>query len=192
MVARMKATSLACFVLIACSVIAHAESPARRPDQFYTNGESMNAWMVVPQLRGRTTFWFARNPADSAAYRQMLAIIYDDRPEQVLYIDSATKRFVGRLDLKTDRFSLLPKAARSHRLQDIQESAFPTPGELPRVADMFEPLTAGERGNKNRLLLPPPTPQFPRFKNSQWETCYMSADRFQVRSIMELENDRGS
>jgi hypothetical protein len=181
-----------CLFVLACASVVFAQAPSRRPDQFYTNGERINAWTAAPMQRGRTTFWFARHPIDSAAYRQMLAIVYDDQPDRVFYIDTETRLLVGRLDLRTDRFSLLPKSARRQRVQDINDNSFPTPGELPRVAELFEPLSAGERGNANRLLLPPPTPQFPRFKNSQWETCYMSADRFQIRSILELENDRGS
>jgi hypothetical protein len=122
----------------------------------------------------------------------MIAIIYNDRPDHVFYADSATKLFVGRLDLKSDRFSLLPTNVRRGRLQDIPESAYPTPGALPRVADLFDPLSSGERGNSNRLSLPPPTVQYPRLKNSTWDTCYMSADRFQIRSTLKLENDRGT
>jgi hypothetical protein len=185
------------FVTVALLVVAllattsNAQS-ARRADQFYTNGAALNAWTAISQQKRRTTFWFVLHPADSAAYRQMLAIIYDDRPDYVYYVDSATRLFVGRLDLNTDDFSLLPPDSRRGRLQDIPESAFPTPGDLPRVADMFEPLPAGARSNPNRMLLPPPTLQHPRLRNSTWDTCYMSADRFRIRSTLELENDRGT
>jgi hypothetical protein len=188
----MKASALACLAVLVVGAVSNAQAPSRRPDQFYTNGESINAWTAAPQQRARTTFWFARHPADSAAYRQMLTIIYDSQPDQAYYIDSATRQFVGRLDLRSEQFSLLPNEARRARLQDINDDAFPAPVKLPRVADMFEPLPAGQRGNANQILLPPPTPLFPRLKNSRWETCYMSADRFQVRSILELGNEAGT
>ncbi len=188
----MCASRLTCLVLLMCVNAAVGQAPGRRPDQFYTNGERIDAWTAASQQRGRTTFWFARHPADSAAYRQMLAIIYDDQPDRVFYIDAATRQLVGRVDLNTDRFSLLPAEARGSRLQDIDESSFPPPGELPRVAELFEPLPAGEPANENRLRLPPPTIEFPRLKQSSWETSYMAIDRTRVRATLDLDNGGGT
>jgi hypothetical protein len=95
------------------------------------------------------------------------------------------------MDLNTEKFSLLPPAAQKAR-QKIDAIKFPAAAALPTVAQMFEPLPGGERGNSKKLVLPPPTLQFPRLEHSIWDTSYMSADRFLIRSELQLDGDQGT
>jgi hypothetical protein len=186
----MDAKALLLLPLLAAN--AAAQPTVRQPDQFYTNGKQVNAWSVDSREALRSTMWLAKNPLDSPGYRQMTVLIYDSQPNRAYYLDQATQLVVGRLDLSTEQFSLLPRAARKPRVEDIDESTFPPPGELPNVADMFAPLPAGRRVNRKRMQLPPPTVEFPQLENSVWETSYMAANRMRVRAEVRFTGDRGT
>jgi hypothetical protein len=166
-------------------------APAAPPAQFYTNGEGAYAWSEDKQKNLQTVLYFAKNPTDSPRYQQLTAVIYDDKPHFVFYLDTVNRRVVGRLDLETEKFSLLAPDAQKVK-QALHKFTFPTATELPRVEELFQPLPEGSAGNRQRLSLPPPTFQHPRLENSSWETSYMSADRIPIRSIMQLGGDEGT
>jgi hypothetical protein len=170
--------------------LAAAQAP-RTADQFYVNSDGAYAWTVDTKKKLRSTMWLVRHPLDAPTYRQLTAIIYDAAPEKVIYIDKAGRRVVGQLDLNTEQFSLLPFEAQKVN-QAFDTIKFPPGGALPTVAQMFEPLAADERGNTKKLSLPPPTLQFPRLERSVWDTSYMSADRFLIRSELTLDGDKGT
>jgi hypothetical protein len=176
-----------------CLLIATLQETAlsQPADQFYANDRGEYGWTENAKSKLRSTTWFAKNPSDSATYGQITAVIYDDKPDAVLFLDRASKRVVGRLDLQTEKFALLPASDQKLR-QAIGEFKFPTAGELPRIEEMFEPLPGGHAGNGERLKLPPPTLQFPRIQQSTWETTYMSADKFLIRSVLQFDGDRGT
>lgn len=155
------------------------------------NGEGAYAWTVDTAKKLRSALWFARHPTDAPTYRQLTAVIYDATPDKVLYIDKAGRRVVGQLDLNSEKFSLLPPDTQKVR-QAFDTIKFPPGGAMPTIAQMFEPLTSNERGNTKKLALPPPTLQFPRLEHSKWDTSYMSADRFLIRSELNLDGDRGT
>jgi hypothetical protein len=164
---------------------------AQSAGQFYANDKGEYGWTENSKSKLRSTTWFAKHPSDSATYRQITAVIYDDKPNAVLYLDRASKRVVGRLDLESQKFALLPASDQKLR-QAIDKFKFPTAGELPRIEEMFEPLPDAQPGNGARLQLPPPTLQFPQLQHSTWETSYMSADKFLIRSILQLDGERGT
>jgi hypothetical protein len=171
-------------------IAPHVGVFAQSAEQFYANDKGEYGWTEKTKSKLRSTTWFTKNPAESPTYQQITAVIYDDKPNEVLYLDREAKRVVGRLDLESERFSLLPAEMQKVR-QAIEKFKFPTASELPRVADLFDPLPAGQHGNGQTLQLPPPTLQFPRLEHSTWETSYMSADKFLIRSVLQLDGDHG-
>lgn len=185
----MKCSVIACAAVIVSAATALA--PAQATDQFYANDEGAYAWTTNSKSNLRTTTWFCKNPPDSAAYQQITAVIYDAKPHEVLYLDKVNKRVVGRLDLNTEQFSLLPPATQKQR-QAIDKFEFPAAGKLPRAEQMFEPLSGDAEGNRHTLALPPPTLQFPRLENSVWDTSYLSADKFLIRSELTLDGAQGA
>jgi hypothetical protein len=174
----------------ACAIPAQAQPP-RQAGQFYVSSDGEYAWSVDAGKKLRSTTWFARHPLDAPHYRQLTAVIYDTDPNKVYYVDKAGKRLVGRLDLSTEKFSLLHAETQRVR-QAFNTVKFPSDGELPSVAQMFEPLPEGQRGNTSSLALPPPTLQFPQLEHSTWDTSYLSADKFLIRSVLTLNGDRGT
>jgi hypothetical protein len=186
----MKSKMLTLLLVILCCCATQAQSP-RQADQFYVNGEGQFTWSADTKKKLRSTLWFAKNPVDGPGYRQLTVVIYDAEPSKVFYIDKAGKRLVGQLDLNTEKFSLLKGDAQKVR-QAFDTVKFPTAGELPTVAQLFEPLADGQHANENKLALPPPTLQFPRLEHSTWDTSYLSADKFLIRSELTLEGDHGT
>jgi len=180
----------ACLVWGASS--GRAQQRLEHPEQFYTNGDKVGGWTRNEAAQLRSTFWFAKNPADSLSYRQQVVIVFDDQPSLAYYYDAATKKFVGRADLDSMRYSLLPEEARRERLEEIPESAFPPAGEMPTVGEMFERLPPGMRPNSNMMMMPPPTMSFPRLEMSLWDSNYTTADGRRVRAHVELNGDHGT
>ena len=162
------------------------------PDQFYTNGKKADGWSRDEDNGLRSSFWFAKNPRNSLTYEQQIVIIYDARPDVAYYFDATTKRFVGRCDLATGKYSLLPQEFRRERISDIHESWFPSPGRLPTVGQLLPALPAGIAANETQLQLPPPTARFPRLDSSKWDTSYMSAGGQRVRAIVEFRGNSGA
>jgi hypothetical protein len=186
----MKAGAAILIVCTALSFVPHC----RAADQFYANDDGVYGWSVEAKKNVKTTTWFVKNPADSSTYDQLTAVLYDDKPGQVYYLDKARKRVVGRLDLETEKFSLLPSDAQKVR-QALEKYQFPSADSLPRVEQLFQslqPLPEGSGGNHERLALPPPTFQHPRLEHSEWDSSYMSADRFTIRCTVRLDGDEGT
>lgn len=174
----------------ACLMLAStAPGQLRQPEQFYSNGEKVNGWTKGSGMR--TTFWFARYSNDDWAYRQQLVIIYDNEPNKSYYYDVGTKRFVGRFDMESDRYSLLPVAERRARRSDIDEGDFPPPGQMPTIQQMIGRDDEGP-GNQSQMLLPPPTPEYPRLQTSSWDTTYTTPGlRGRVRARIDFDGDEG-
>lgn len=179
-------------VLTCSPEIANAQVQLRHPDQFYTNGEKTDAWTRDHEKRLRSTFWFAKNPANSLAYQQQIVIVYDSAPNKAYYFDSTTKEFIGRFDMQSENYSLLPKESRRERIEEIDESWFPRPGEMPTIGAMFERPGGGVPLNQKMMMMPPPTKEFPRLHASSWDTNYTTADRSRVRAKVDFNGNRGT
>jgi hypothetical protein len=191
------AASMIALLFLSAIAAAQPPSPAakqsprparqRETDQFYANDDGQYGWTVSTRSNSRRCNWFVKNPAYRDAYRQVIVLIYDDEPDKALYLDPVDRRVIGRLELATEKFALL--APDKQKVRGINQ--FPPAGALPNIHLMFEPLPAGE-ANQHYMQLPPPTLQFPRLQHSTWETCYMSADKFLIRSVLQFDGDRGT
>jgi hypothetical protein len=127
----------------------------------------MDVWRV--EAGRKTILWFGKQPGDRLVYTQSLVIVNDDEPDWAYYFDLGVYKYVGRYSFVEDKYSLLPKASQRADLQDIPQSAFPAPGPMPNVKDVFT-----NADNENSLLDPPPTKQYPRLRNSSWVSSYLS------------------
>lgn len=184
------AAATACVRAQAPAGSAPEQSPParqREPDQFYANDDGQYGWTVSTRSKSRRCNWFVKNPAYHGTYRHVVVAIYDAEPDKALYLDGVERRVIGRLDLATEKFSLLPPEMQ----KDIKKREFPPAGALPNIHLMFAPLPAGE-ANQHYMQLPPPTLQFPRLERSSWDTSYMSADKFLIRSIVKFDGERGT
>ena len=187
----MKTLLVAWVALLACTAgSTGAQVRLQHPDQFYTNGKKIGGWTRDTTNRLRSTFWFAKHPEDSLAYKQQIVIIYEADPTKAYYFDSTTKAFVGRFDMQSEQYSLLPKQFRRERLEAIDKSQFPPPGPMPTIGTMLERPGGGMPSNQT-LMPPPPTTEFPRLQASSWETTYTTAGG-RVRAEVDFQGTRGT
>jgi hypothetical protein len=162
------------------------------PEQFYTNGQKMDAWNRDPGADYMTTLWFARPESDDLRYRQFIVYSFDDRPGEPVYQDRITRKFIGRFDEEGGGYSMLPEEYRLTNLGDIPESAFPPPGEMPTLDDIFGAVGETDTDNDEQMMKPPVTETFPRLEDSTWESHYTNADGERVRAEVEFDGDRGT
>lgn len=188
---RMQLAICLC-VLGVRSSVGFAQDGLEHPDQFYTNGEKVDSWTRNEQAELMSTFWFARNPVKSLGYRQQIVIVYDDQPDKAYYFDSTTKKFVGRMELDSGKYSMLDESDRRERIEDIDEAAFPVPGDMPAIGDMFGRLEDGSPGNPKMMMMAPPTMKFPRFEDSTWDTSYMTTNRQRIRATVQFDGNKGT
>ena len=157
------------------------------PIQFYSNGKKVDAWTRNDSAGLNSTFWFARNPAKSLVYQQQIVIVYDSEPDKAYYFDVTTKKFIGRYDFESEKYSLLPRESRRKSLKEIDH--FPPAGGLPAITQMFD---GAPSGNQNTLLPPPPTKRYPRLHKTSWDSNYTAADGTRVRATINFNGNRGT
>jgi hypothetical protein len=66
-------------------------------------------------------------------YKSHRVIYYRPKGQYLFYYDPYSKKYTGRYDLEAKGYSLLVTKDQGPRLARIPESAFPKPGEMPRV-----------------------------------------------------------
>jgi hypothetical protein len=154
------------------------------PEQFYTNGRYIDTWN--PEEGKKVSLWFSRLPARDVTYEQDIVTIFDDEPEWAYYQNQNTKEFVGRFSYKLNKYSLLPEKDRRTNRKDIADSAFPEPGEMPRV-DQIQPKSKV----KAKLLPPPPTREHPALAGSTWNTTYFTKADIPVKALVRFDSSGG-
>ncbi len=185
----MRATIICCCIWVAYTPPSNAQIDA--PNQFYTNGVRIDGWTRDETAGEMVSLWFGKNPKDSLSYRQLKAIIKDDTPDKILYYDLVARRFVGRYDLKLEKYSLLRPSDRKERLEDITEGLFPPAGEKPPIGELFDPPMDGQP-NDDILMKPPVTMMFPELENSEWDAYYTTAAGERIRVNVRLNGRQGT
>jgi hypothetical protein len=176
--------------LIGLTPMASAQLQLNHPDQFYTNGETLNAWTVNKDAGLMSTFWFVKNPQNSLQYQQQIAIVYDNEPERVYYYSLAEKKFIGRLEIKTGKYSMLAPQDRRQKRTDIPAGAFPPADDPPSVGEMFPQPAEGEASDE-QMMMPPPTMQFPQLEKSEWNSFYAAPQGKRVRAKVRFDGKEG-
>ena len=190
------------WILTACSWSHFASAVAQPPsfdpgrvnvpDQFYTNGVHIDAWNPDEAKQQIVTLWFGKNPKDSISFRQLVAICKDNQTDKIYYYDLVGRRYVGRYDMRTDKYSVLSPEHRLRNLNDIKEEWFPPRDEMPAIGDLFDPPAQG-RANDDRLMEPPVTVFFPRLKGSNWEGFYTDIGAHRRRRMtLKFNGNTGS
>jgi hypothetical protein len=170
---------------------ARAQLQLNHPDQFYTNGETLNAWTVNQDAKLMSTFWFVKNPKNSLSYQQQIAVVYDNDPQRVYYYSLAEKKFIGRFEIETGKYSMLAPQDRRQKRKDIPDGAFPPADDPPSVGEMFPPPADGEPPSDEQMMMPPPTMQFPQFEKSEWDSFYAAPDGRRVRAKVTFDGNQG-
>lgn len=112
--------------------------------QYYTS------WSYHPQRSYHYRTYFYRPVVSTPTYHHHYVVYRPATPRYVYYYNPRRQVYWGRYDLEGEKgkeYSLLAEKDRKKDLEDIPESAFPPPAEMPQIPD-------AEDGAK---LLPPPT-----------------------------------
>lgn len=94
-------------------------------------------WNYYPQRNFYYRSYYFQSHV-GGGYSYHYSIFYPAQPRYVYYYDPAKKYYWGRLDLRAKgnmKFSTLSMANRKEKLNDIAESSFPPPAEMPAIPD---------------------------------------------------------
>lgn len=129
-----------CSVLqcVSASCVATAAAPARSR-QYYST------WTFQPRQRYYARRFYYKPTTTYSGYSYHYAIYYPKRyssrprySRYVYYYNPVRRVYWGRFDLEGEpgrQYSLLQPADRKSNLDEIPESAFPPPGEMPVLPD---------------------------------------------------------
>ena len=163
-------------IWIAVAAVANAQPPfdpkkIDAPEQFYTDGFKIDTWKRDENLGQMVALYFARNPKYSVSYKHLIAVRRDNNLGKIVYYNPVSRKFVGRYDMASGKYSLLAPEHRLERLEDIREEWFPPPGDKPPIGELFDPPEDGPPSDV-QLLMPPATFEFPRLEKSTWKGFY--------------------
>ena len=146
---RILCRVLLCLAVASCFVVPGTAQAGRYYRQRYSS------WSYHPTR----SYYYTRytyHPVVSTTtttYKFHYAIHYPTRPRYVYYYNPVRRVYWGRYDIQEAGYSLLKEEDRKEKLDDIPESAFPKPGEMPAIPESSD----GEKMVKPDLSLIPKT-----------------------------------
>lgn len=158
------------------------------PEQFYTDGAKFNGWKRVGLAH--YSLLFARYRPDDLTYRQQILSFRDSEANHIYVQDARTKKFYGRFDLVSGSYSVLPEQWRLVNRNEIPESAFPKPGPLPTIEELFKQPGDGP-GSQSRVMIPPPTGAYPRLETSRWDSVQLGETK-QFEATIQFNGGTGT
>lgn len=136
-----------------CGNFSLLQAKDSEPRQFYSQ------WMKAGRAYSFRIHHFKPNPADKE-YEQQYVIYYSAKDDYLFFFDPEAGEYWGRWQRNADRekrFSLIDKANRAAKLQDIPEPAFTDPTELPFLpnsSDGVRIASPSEAGNSREVNTP--------------------------------------
>lgn len=111
-----------------------------------------SSWSYYPTYGYHYSSYYYKPFAAYTGYKYHYCVYYPSQPRYVYYYNPYTRAYWGRFDLQGKegaQYSLLADKDRKGKLSEIPESAFPEPGQMPKV-----PETRGDE----RIEVPPAPP----------------------------------
>lgn len=94
-----------------------------------------SGWSYYPSRTYYYSYYYYKPSANYNGYAHHYCVYYPTRPRYVYYYNPSRRVYWGRYDLEQKGYSLLAEADRKADLQDIPETAFPKPAEMPVIPD---------------------------------------------------------
>lgn len=115
-------------LLIAASMgVMAAEAGAAIYRQRYSS------WSYYPRRTYYYRKYYYKPYTSYTGYQYHYCIHYPSRPRYVYYYNPVQRTYWGRYDLEAKGYSMLDEKDRKGKLEEIPESAFPKPGEMPVI-----------------------------------------------------------
>jgi hypothetical protein len=149
---RVKSLSL--FLLLAAAALAGltvaGDPPTARAN--YTYVQYYSGWRYYPSRSYYYSSYYYKPYTEYVGYKHHYCIHYPKYPTYVYYYNPYKQTYWGRYDFENKGYSLLDPKDRKQRLEEIPESAFPEPGEMPRIPE-------SQGGEVVRMEPPPALPK---------------------------------
>jgi hypothetical protein len=130
--------SLTLRLAIACALVAAASTADAAYRQYYT------AWTHYPAGNYHYRTLYYKPSANYSGYNYHYTIYKPETPRYVYFYNPHKGLYWGRYDIQGKpgaEYSLLADKDRKHKLADIPESAFPTPGKMPVIPESTDGVT---------------------------------------------------
>jgi hypothetical protein len=124
--------------LLSLAGLLAAASASRVPAGEYAYRQYYSGWTKHSQYNYYYRTYYYKPSADYVGYKHHYVIYHPHYPKHVYFYNPYRKVYWGRCPTQTNgkaQYSLLPEKARKGTIQDIPESAFPTPGAMPAIPD---------------------------------------------------------
>lgn len=108
--------------------------------------QSYSSWNYHPTRSYHYTR-YSYAPTVTATHSYHYCVCRPSQPRYVYYYNPVKQVYWGRYDTEAKGYSLLETKDRKAELDDIPESAFPEPGEMPEIPDS----DSGEKMNPPNL-----------------------------------------
>jgi hypothetical protein len=144
----LKMLSLGALVLLALLAFDARAEALRR--QYYGS-----SWSYYPQRTYYYNYYYFKPYVEATDYSYHYCIYYPTQPRYIYYYNPVKQVYWGRYDTQGKEgacYSLLKDEDRKKKLEDIPETAFPKPGEMPRIPESKD----------DERILPPPVEDLPK------------------------------
>ena len=140
-------------LIMAASAIAVAPANARGS---YGQRQYYGSWNYSNSHSYYFTTYYYRPVTTVTVYSYHYCVYYPSQPRYVYYYNPTSQVYWGRYDLEKKGYSLLAVDDRKAKLEDIPESAFPQPAEMPPVPE----------SNGDAKVIPVSVDSLPKFTSS--------------------------
>lgn len=107
-----------------------AESHAATLARHYYSG-----WSYYPSRTYYYSYYYYKPYASYNGYAHHYCVYYPARPRYVYYYNPVRRVYWGRYDTEKKGYSMLAEKDRKAELDQIPESAFPEPGQMPVIPE---------------------------------------------------------
>ncbi|HZU34843.1 MAG TPA: hypothetical protein VFA18_02980 [Gemmataceae bacterium] len=132
----MKLLKLCC--LAGILALGAAGDPGASHASAVTSRQYHASWAKHPQRGYYYRTYYYKPTVDYVGYRHHYVVYYPRRPQHLYFYNPYKKVYWGRCPTQTQgkaQYSLLAEKDRKATIEEIPESAFPKPGELPPVPE---------------------------------------------------------
>jgi hypothetical protein len=149
---RVKSLSL--FALLAAAAVTGLTVASAPPqaEAFYTYVQYYSSWRYHRPGSYYYTSYYYKPYVEYVGYKHHYCVYTPTYPNYVYYYNPYKQVYWGRYDFENKGYSLLDPKDRKQRLEEIPESAFPEPGDMP-------PIPESQGGEVVKMEAPPAPPK---------------------------------
>ena len=132
---RVKSLSL--LALLAAALFGGLTVASNPPsaNAYYGYRQYYSSWRYYPSRTYYYRSYYYKPYVSYTGYRHHYGVYYPSYPNYVYYYNPYKQVYWGRYDLEAKGYSMLADEDKKQKLEDIPDSAFPPPGEMPVIPE---------------------------------------------------------